>query len=70
MTKLPISFQENLEREKIEMNKYLYICSQWLAISKASNDKKTRPGLNKYPIKMLRYDSRQIHINYMKKHKN
>jgi|APAra0007618328_1042625.scaffolds.fasta_scaffold02889_6 hypothetical protein len=24
---------------------YLYICSQWLAISKASNDRKTKLGL-------------------------
>jgi hypothetical protein len=31
--------------------RYLYICSQWLAISKASNDKKMKPGLHRTPTK-------------------
>ena len=28
---------------------YLYICSQWLPISKASSDKKMKPGLHRTP---------------------
>jgi hypothetical protein len=36
----------------VKKERYLYICSQWLAMSRASNDRKTMPGLHKIQPKV------------------